>query len=109
MSKDTSEPRFQLRSNDVVWRRFGDQAIALDLRSSRYLETNATATVLWRELEHGATRAQLIDALLAEFEVSPERAQADVDRFLRECSRRGLLLGEDSSSATGDAAGPPTV
>lgn len=63
----------------------------LDLRRSAYLTTNAAGSLLWSRLEAGATRAELIDALLAEFEVGEPQATADVDAFLSECRRRELL------------------
>ena len=72
-------------------RGLGDEIVALDLRSSTYLSTNPAGTVLWRELERGSTRTQLVRALLDEFDVTPERAGVDVDAFLEECRKRGLL------------------
>jgi hypothetical protein len=75
----------------VAARGFEDETVILDLRSSTYFSTNATGTVLWRELERGTTRAQLIRALLNEFEVGEERAAADVDAFVAACRQRGLL------------------
>lgn len=86
-----SEPRLRLRQQDVAARGFQDETVILDLRSSTYFSTNATGTVLWRELERGTTRAQLIGALLNEFEVDEERATADVDAFVADCRQRGLL------------------
>lgn len=72
-------------------RALGDEIVALDLRSSTYLSTNLAGTLLWRELERGSTRSQLVQALLDEFDVTHERAVADVDAFVDELRRRGLL------------------
>ncbi len=77
-------------------RGLGDEIVALDLRSSTYLSTNPAGTTLWRELERGTTRTQLVRALLDEFEVTPERAGADVDTFLADCRSRGLLAEDPS-------------
>jgi hypothetical protein len=92
MHGSTPEPRLELRT-DVAAREFDDGAIMLDVRSSTYLSTNPAGAVLWRELAQGTTRAQLIDALLAEFDVDAERAGADVDAFIADCGRRELLAG----------------
>jgi hypothetical protein len=80
-----------LRKDDLAARGFDQETIVLDLRSSNYLSFNPAASVLWRELQAGATRTQLVRALLAEFEVAEERASADVDAFVDDCKRRGLL------------------
>lgn len=72
-------------------RRFEDETVVLDLQSSMYLSTNATGTVLWEALQRGATRTQLIELLLGEFEVERAQAEADLDAFLAECRRRDLL------------------
>jgi hypothetical protein len=85
------EPVLQLRAGNLASRGFNDEMVVLDLRTSRYLSTNPAGTVLWRALERGATRRQLVEALLAEFDVEPERAEADVDAFLQACAKRGLL------------------
>lgn len=85
------EPRLRLRETDVASRGFQDETIILDLRSSNYLTTNPAGTVLWRCLERGTTRSEMVSALLEEFEVDDERAARDVDAFLDDCRRRGLL------------------
>jgi hypothetical protein len=85
------DPHLILRTAEVASRGLEDETIVLDLRSSTYLATNAAGTILWRELEQGTTRSRLVGALIEEFEVSVERAGADVDAFLEDCRNRGLL------------------
>ena len=94
----TPERRFKLRATDVAARSFKDETVVLDLRSSTYLSTNPSGTLLWRELERGTTRSALVRALLEEFEVSEQRAASDVDACLADCERRGLLSGEEAPS-----------
>jgi hypothetical protein len=88
------EPVLKLRQDDLAARGFDEETIVLDLRGSNYLSTNPAGTVLWRELEKGATRERLIQALLDEFEITEKRAAADVDAFIDDCRRRGLLSEE---------------
>ena len=85
------EPKLKVTSEDVAWRRFGDEVVLLDLRKSTYIATNKSATTLWTMLETGATRAELIDGLMKTFEIDSETAAADVDAFVDECRRRELL------------------
>lgn len=86
-----AERELKLRSSDLASRGFKEETVVLDLRSSTYLATNPAGSTLWRLLERGATRSQLIAALLAEFEVEEREAAADVDAFIGDCARRGLL------------------
>jgi hypothetical protein len=88
---DMPEPRLKLAATDVEWRTFGDQIVLLDLRTSRYLSTNPAATVLWRLLEAGTTRTELVEALAETFEVPEDVAARYVDDFLDDCRRRDIL------------------
>ena len=86
-----SEPLLKLRQADIAARGFDDETIVLDLRESMYLATNAAGTALWRALEDGATRSQLVAVILGQFDVSEDQAALDVDAFLDDLRRRGLL------------------
>jgi hypothetical protein len=81
----------RLKADRIVWRQIGDEVVVLDLRSSRYLSANAAAGLLWHGLERGATRDELIAELVAEYDVAPATAGADVDEFLADCRSRDLL------------------
>lgn len=39
---------------------------------------------LWKRLERPATRSELIDSMLEEYDAAPERVAADIDEFLSE-------------------------
>lgn len=85
------EPSLRLRTSELASRRFEDETVVLDLKSSMYLSTNASGTVIWQALERGTTRTELIELLLREFDVERAQAEADVDAFLSECRKRNLL------------------
>jgi hypothetical protein len=88
---DEENPAFRLRTGDLASRAFEDETIVLDLRSSKYMTTNASGTLLWHKLEQGTTRRELIEVLRAAFEVDLQTAERDVDAFLADCGKRGLL------------------
>ena len=75
----------------IAWRQIGDEMVVLDLRTSRYMSANATAGLLWRGLERGASRDELIAELTGEYEVDADTAAADVDDFLADCRARDLI------------------
>lgn len=52
---------------------------------------NESGAFLWRQLEQGATRETLADALTAEYDVSREEALADIDAFLASLAPVGCV------------------
>lgn len=55
------------------------------------LTLNDSGAMLWRQLEQGADRLALADALTAEYEVTQQQALADVDAFLDKLLQAGCL------------------
>jgi hypothetical protein len=82
---------FQLNPDSVSWREVDGEILALDLGASRYLTSNAAGALLWKHLAAGATRGELVDALVEEFSIDRERAFTDVDAFLGDLTEQGLL------------------
>ena len=84
----------ELRINEdaVEWREVEGEVVALDVARSEYVAINETGTVLWRVLQAGATRDDLVSELVQAFEVDAETAARDVDAFLAALSERNLLL-----------------
>jgi len=83
----------RLRPGALQWREIEGEVIALDQDAATYLAGNATATLLWRALSDGTTRAKLIAVLTEKFDIDDERAAADVDEFLQALRSRNLLSG----------------
>jgi len=90
--------RWKLRNADLDWREVEGELVALDLRESRYLAVNRTGQVLWAALAEGATRDQLVERLIEDFDIDQARAAADVDAFTAELESRDLLVRERSDS-----------
>ena len=87
----TAEQRLRIDPEKVEWREVEGEVVALDVGRSEYIAVNASGAILWSALVEGSTRDELVQALVAEFEVDEERAAADVDAFLESLSERGIL------------------
>lgn len=48
--------------------------------------------LLWNALQQGCEEPQLVDALLAEYEIDRESAAADVAEFLQQLRELGILM-----------------
>lgn len=55
------------------------------------IKLNDCGALLWKALERGCDVKGLVDAVLAEYRVSREQAQADVMEFLENLSKVGCL------------------
>lgn len=54
---------------------------------------NDVGTFIWRKLENGATKEELLGAVLAEYDIDEETASKDIDRYL--IKLRGEKIIED--------------
>lgn len=59
------------------------------------ISLNDVGAFLWRRLAEGVSRENLIDALLAEYDVDRARADADLTAFLTKLTDNHLLEEED--------------
>lgn len=55
------------------------------------INLNETGAFLWEKLSKGADEKQLLDALLSEYEVDENTAEADVKNFVSKLEEAGLL------------------
>jgi hypothetical protein len=84
------------RTEDVAWKQIDDEVVILDLRTSRYLRLNHSGALVWSRIVAGATREELVAALVRAYDIPPAVATADLERLLTELAERELL------SAVGD-------
>ena len=52
---------------------------------------NEVGAFLWKKLEQDVSSADLVEALLSEYDVTAEIAGADVERFMASLREKGLL------------------
>ena len=55
------------------------------------LTLNETGAMLWQKLEQGAEKSDLVAALLDEYDVTADMAQADVEEFLQKLKNAGCI------------------
>ncbi len=86
-----AEEKIALRREQVEWRALGDEIVALDLESSTYLTVSDVGATIWPLLAGGTTRGEMLEAILARFDVDAETAGRDLDAFVAALRERGLL------------------
>lgn len=69
-------------AEDVLSRRFGGEVILLNLRAGTYHLLNETGACVWEGLERGDSIDAIAGSIASEYEVTVERAAADVAAVL---------------------------
>ena len=82
--------QLRLRS-DAIWREANGEVLALDPAMSKYVSANASGGLLWKMLADGATRDQLVQALVDQFGIERDVAARDTDAFIAELDQNGFL------------------
>ena len=83
--------QLQLRQQELTWHVVGAEVVVLDLAGSVYLKLNGSARTLWELLVTPVDSDALVVALTERYGIDPDRAVADVERFLAELGRRDLV------------------
>lgn len=89
--------RYPMKIKDgFILRNVGGQNVVVALgEASRsfngLIRLNETGSFLWKQLGHDMTEEELCAALLAEYDVTPEQAAADVARFIETLGKAALL------------------
>ena len=84
-------------TEEFVIRRIADETLAIPVGSAKggfsgIVSLNQVGQFLFEQLAEEQTEESLISALLAEYDVNFETAQADVREFLAHLSQAGLLV-----------------
>ncbi|HEU4976055.1 MAG TPA: PqqD family protein [Baekduia sp.] len=82
---------------DAIWREVDGEILAVDAGLKRYASANASGAVLWKALAAGATRGELVEALVTTFGIDEATAGTDVDAFVGQLRDSGYLEHESSA------------
>jgi hypothetical protein len=78
-------------SPDVIARHLGDGAVLVHLPSNRVFELNHTGSRVWELIGEGVPIPQMVQTLVAEFDMDPEGVEADVNDLIAWLRDENLL------------------
>jgi hypothetical protein len=78
-------------SEDVLTAHLSDEAVLLHVGSKRYFRLNSTGAWIWKGIEQGMSRAELLEGLCARFEVERADAERSLDDQLTRLREADLL------------------
>jgi len=78
-------------ADDLVSSDFGDELVVLDLRDGVYYGLEDVGARIWKLVQTPISIAGIRDALLAEYDVEPERCDHDVRALVAELAEKRLV------------------
>lgn len=75
----------------VFCRPFGAQMVLLDFARGEYFGLSEVGAEVWKRIEGAPTLAEIVDHVVATFDVARDVARADVERFVNDLKLQGLI------------------
>lgn len=84
------------RSPAVAARMLAGEMMVMNSENSTFFTLNEVATAIWQAADGYTPLSEIVrDHICKKFEVTPEQAQADADRFVADLVSHGILLISD--------------
>lgn len=83
-----------VRSQEILSTELDQEAVLMSIHAGAYYGMGDTARSIWEKLAKPITFSALVDDLVQEYEVPRETCAADLQEFLAEMEREGLLRVE---------------
>ena len=88
---DWSPNTIVVASNDQVSSDLAGETVLLSMKTAHYYGLADVGARIWSLVREPTSVAAICDTIASEYDVSPERCQADVVRFLQELAQHGLV------------------
>jgi hypothetical protein len=82
------------RTEDMLSTELDQETVLMSIDAGAYYGLEGVARSIWESLATPLTFAVLVDRMVREYKVAPEICSADLERFLAEMEREGLLRVE---------------
>lgn len=82
------------RNEEMLSTELDQETVLMSVDAGAYYGLKGTAQSIWEKLETPMTFSALADCLVKEFQITHEACVADLQQFLAELEREGLLRVE---------------
>jgi hypothetical protein len=82
------------RTNDLPSTELDEETVLMSIDAGAYYGLEGAARRIWEKLENPMSFSELVDCLEREYCVSRETCASDLQKFLAEMEREGLLRVE---------------
>lgn len=80
-------------ADNVLWEEVGNETVVLKLDEGKSYRLNRTGGAVWKKIAAGGTRKDISNSLL-QMGAAGESLNSDLDDFIDELKREGLLVNE---------------
>lgn len=80
-----------IQNKTIVQSKIGEEVVMLDMESGFYFGLNSVASVIWGMLAEEIGFEQLIDQLMAKFEVERSLCESDTQELLEEMLEKNII------------------
>jgi hypothetical protein len=87
--KTMSDPAWRIRDT-AVFRELDGEGVVLDVASGTYFGLNGVGTLIWQLVEAHGRASDVASGVTRRYDVSPDRARADVLALMATLVARGL-------------------
>lgn len=88
--------RYITRSSAIAARLLGDEMMVMSVADSTFFILNEVASVIWQSADGCTPLSEIVSGKVCqEFDVDPDQAQRDAERFVDDLSQHGILLVSD--------------
>ncbi len=98
VNDERDKPRRLIPAPSVHARVFDDELVILDMKRGEYMSLDAIGAALWQGLEQGRAVAEIARDIVAEYDVSFDRAVSDLEALSRELVSLGLLVTDPNDA-----------
>lgn len=78
-------------ADNVLFQEVDGEAVLLSLDQGCYYGLDELGTRIWKLLDQDLDNEQVVAAIVEEYDVAPEQARRDLDRFLGDLEQSGLI------------------
>jgi len=75
----------------LMHKEFDGTGIIFDPQNNQAMALNKVGVVIWEALEKSLPKPEIVNAVVAKFDVTPEIAAKDIENFLETLKSKGLL------------------
>jgi hypothetical protein len=92
--------KYPKRNSDLAFRLIENETIIVSPQEGLARVLNESGSRIWELLDANTTIRDIIDRIILEFEISPEKAQQDVLDFLQELQSKKMVEINDQPETT---------
>lgn len=93
----TLQRRFRSNDAEVTAQVLDGEAIIINLSTGVYYSLDKVGSVLWAMIVEGHNPQEIVAAIIARYQASPEQVQADVAQVVEELIRENLIVSTDTA------------